>query len=153
MSEQQVRVPPRWFERLAWKAHRALYRATRGRLGLWTPKPGKWGAMRLTVTGRRSGEPRSVILGYFEDGEDLVTMAMNGWHDGQPAWWLNLQANPEASAEVRGRRFAVRGSAAVGAERARLWSRWAEIDKDLDAYAAMRSTETPVVVLRSIDRR
>jgi deazaflavin-dependent oxidoreductase (nitroreductase family) len=108
--------------------------------------------MRLTVTGRRSGRSRSVILGYFEDGANLVTMAMNGWQDGEPAWWLNLQANPEATAEVKGDRFSVRGSAAVGAEHDRLWARWAEIDKDLDAYASLRSTGTPVVVLEPIDR-
>ncbi len=106
--------------------------------------------MRLTTTGRRSGEPRSVILGYYEDGENLVTMAMNGWYDGEPAWWLNLQANPVATAEVKGRRLAVRASAAIGAEHDRLWARWSEIDEDLDAYAALRSTETPVVVLEPI---
>jgi len=48
--------------------------------------------MRLTTTGRRSGQNRSVILGYIEDGPKLVTLAMNGWGEGEPAWWLNLQA-------------------------------------------------------------
>ena len=37
------------------------------------------------------------MVGYFEDGPNLVTMAMNGWADDEPAWWLNLQAHPEAS--------------------------------------------------------
>jgi deazaflavin-dependent oxidoreductase (nitroreductase family) len=53
--------------------------------------------MRLTTIGRRSGQERSVILGYFEDGPNLVTMAMNGWASPEPAWWLNLQANPEVT--------------------------------------------------------
>ena len=44
----------------------------------WPPRPGKWRALRLTTTSRRSGEPRSVILGYYEDGPNLVSMAMNG---------------------------------------------------------------------------
>ena len=141
------RVPPRWFVRLAWRAHRGLYRVTAGRMGLWRPKVGRWGAMRLTTTGRRSGRPRSVILGYFEDGPNLVTMAMNGWGDGEPAWWLNLRAHPDAEARLAGGTRLVTAYAATGEERARLWGRWREIDDNLDSYAAMRSGETAVVVL------
>jgi deazaflavin-dependent oxidoreductase (nitroreductase family) len=144
-------VPPRWFVRLAWRTHRAVYRLTGGRLGLWTPKPGKWGTARLTTIGRRSGEERSVMIGYIEDGPDLVTMAMNGWAEGEPAWWLNLQAHPEAIVDVKDATRIVEGRAAVGNERDRLWQRWREIDKDLDAYAARRSGETAVVVLEPAD--
>ena len=146
-STKRVRVPPRWFVRLAWFTHRGLYRVARGRIGLWRPKPGRWGTLRLTTIGRRSGEERSVILGYFEDGPNVVTMAMNGWSEGEPAWWLNLQAHPEARVEITGAEYPVIGRAALGEERTRLWARWGEIDKDLDAYAALRSTETAVVVL------
>ncbi|GIJ51013.1 hypothetical protein Val02_78990 [Virgisporangium aliadipatigenens] len=141
------RLPPRWFIRLAWSTHRALYRLTRGRIGLWPPKKGRWGALRLTTTGRRSGQPRSVILAYFEDGPNLVLMAMNGWGEGEPAWWLNLQTHPEATAEIRGGSRRVRGRRAVPAERSLLWERWRAFDADLDAYAARRSTETAVVIL------
>ena len=114
---------------------------------MWRPKPGRWGTLRLTTLGRRSGEERSVILGYFEDSPNLVTMAMNGWSPGEPAWWLNLQAHPQARVEIKGADYPVVGRAAGGEERARLWARWSEIDKDLDAFAALRPTETAVVVL------
>lgn len=144
---KQPWLPPRWFVRFFWSAHRRLYRVTGGRIGLRPAKPGRWGMMRLTTTGRRSGEERSVILGYFDDGPNLVTMAMNGWADGEPAWWLNLQANPEASVDLVDGRRAVRGRAAVGEERSRLWDRWREIDTNLDGYAALRSEETAVVIL------
>lgn len=140
-------LPPRWFIRLAWAVHRRLYRITGGRVGLWPPKADKWGAMRLTAVGRRTGQQRSVILGYFQDGENLVTLAMNGWGEGEPAWWLNLLAHPDATVEVRGGSRPVRARAAAGQERARLWDRWREFDKDLDAYAARRSSQTAVVVL------
>jgi deazaflavin-dependent oxidoreductase (nitroreductase family) len=106
--------------------------------------------MRLTTTGRRSGRERSVILGYYEDGPNLVTMAMNGWGPAEPAWWLNLQANPEATVEVPGGRRRVRGRAAEGDERERLWARWRELDDNLDAYAALRPTQTAVVVLEPV---
>jgi deazaflavin-dependent oxidoreductase (nitroreductase family) len=103
--------------------------------------------MRLTTTGRRTSQERSVILGYFEDGPNLVTMAMNGWADAEPAWWLNLQAHPEASVDLADGRRTVRGRAAEGEERSRLWARWRELDRNLDAYAALRSGETAVVIL------
>jgi deazaflavin-dependent oxidoreductase (nitroreductase family) len=87
------------------------------------------------------------MLGYFDDGQDLVTMAMNGWGVDEPAWWLNLQANPEARVHLASGRRLVRGRAAEGEERSRLWDRWREIDTNLDGYAALRSVETAVVIL------
>jgi deazaflavin-dependent oxidoreductase (nitroreductase family) len=141
------RLPPRFIIRLAWSTHRAIYRITGGRLGLWHPKPGRWGTLRLTTTGRRTGQPRSVIVGYFQDGPNLVTLAMNGWAHQEPAWWLNLQAQPDATVDLAGEVRAVRACAAQGAERSRLWARWSDIDRQLDAYAARRSSPTAVVIL------
>jgi deazaflavin-dependent oxidoreductase (nitroreductase family) len=103
--------------------------------------------MRLTTTGRRTGLDRSVILGYFEDGPTLVTMAMNGWETEEPAWWFNLRAHPDARVELADGPRLVTGRAARGEERDRLWARWREIDKHLEAYAARRPSETAVVVL------
>ncbi|NUU23993.1 MAG: nitroreductase family deazaflavin-dependent oxidoreductase [Streptomycetaceae bacterium] len=140
-------MPPRWFIRSAWYVHRGLYRVFRGRLGLWRPRERRWGTLRLTTTGRRTGRRRSVILGYLEDGPNLVTLAMNGWGAGEPAWWLNLLENPDATVELVGEQRPVRGHAATGDERSRLWARWRETDANLDAYAALRPSETAVVVL------
>ena len=96
--------------------------------------------MRLRTIGRRSGEERAAILGYFEDGADLVTMAMNGWADPEPAWWLNLQANPDAVVDLSDGPRAVR-VAPRARERPRLWERWKEYDgEDLDGYAATGHT-------------
>ena len=97
--------------------------------------------------GRRSGHERSVIVGYIEDGPNLVALAMNGWDEGHPAWWLNLEAHPDAVvrlAHQQPRR--VRARLATGEEHDRLWQRWVEVDPKLDAYAGRRSTDTRVVV-------
>ena len=147
-----VRLPPRWFVRTAWVVHRAIHRLTGGRRGLWTAKPGKWGTMRLTTIGRRSGQHRSAILGYYEDGPNLVTLAMNGWASPEPAWWLNLQASPDTVVELKGETRAVRGRAAEGPERDRLWARWHEFSDEYDAWAALRPTETVIVVLEPRDQ-
>nr|WP_294634347.1 nitroreductase/quinone reductase family protein [uncultured Rhodococcus sp.] len=145
-SERTPRLQPRWFIVLFWKVHRALFRVTGGRLGLWPARGQRWGAMRLTTTGRRSGQARSVILGYIEDGPNLVTLAMNGWGEGEPAWWLNLQAHPQVRVQLADGTREVVAHAATGEERARLWDRWRAVDKNLDGYARRRS-QTAVVVL------
>ena len=75
-------------------------------------------------------------------------MAMNGWGAAEPAWWLNLQAHPEAIVELAGGiRREVFGRAAVGEDHERLWQRWRALDQNLDGYAARRPRETAVVVL------
>lgn len=146
--EDTPKLPPPWFIHLAWRVHRALYRLSGGRF-LWTTANKRgWGALLLTTVGRRSGRERSVIVGYLEDGPNLVTLAMNGWDEGHPAWWRNLEAHPEASVRLAGQRpRRVRARAAEGEERERLWRRWAEVDGGLDSNAARRSHQTPVVVL------
>jgi deazaflavin-dependent oxidoreductase (nitroreductase family) len=146
-NEQQASVPPRWFIRSFWSMHRGLYRVTGGRVGLKRAKPNKWGMMRLTTIGRRTGQERSVMVGYLVDGPNLVTMAMNGWAEGEPAWWLNLQTHPEVTVHLADGHRTVRGRAAEGEERSRLWDRWRELNDNLDAEAALRSGETAVVVL------
>ena len=144
------RLPPRWFIRIAWSAHRAIYRLTGGRRGLWQPKTGKWGTMRLRTIGRRTGRERVAILGYYEDGPNLVTLAMNGWAAAEPAWWLNLQAHPVADVDLADGPRAVRARAADRDERSRLWARWRDVGTDVDAYATRRSSETAVVILEPL---
>ena len=146
-GERIPRLPPRWFVVLAWKVHRAVFRVTGGRRGLWRARPGRWGTLRLTTTGRRSGLERSVIVGYLEDGPNLVTLAMNGWGEAEPAWWLNLQTHPHCQVQLTDGSRRVVAHAATGPERSRLWDRWRSVDTDLDGYAGRRPTETAVVVL------
>jgi len=150
MSDQSSgrgRLPPRWVIRVAWAVHRGLYAISRGRFGLRSATADRWGMMRLHTVGRRTGAPRAAILGYFEDGADLVTMAMNGWGEPEPAWWLNLQADPNATVDLVDGTRTIHARAATEDERPRLWARWADYDKDLDAWASRRPHETAVVIL------
>ena len=144
---------PRWIVRTIWALHRAAYSITGGRFGLRTPTDTRWGMLRLKTVGRRSGKQRIAILGYIEDGPNLVIPAMNGWADPEPAWWLNLQTNarrrrsrcPTADARSSAR-------AAVGEERDRLWGSLVALGSAAytDANAALRSRETAIVVLEPL---
>jgi deazaflavin-dependent oxidoreductase (nitroreductase family) len=102
--------------------------------------------MRIHTKGRRTGETRTAILGYYEDGPNLFTLAMNGWGDPEPAWWLNLQANPNATVELPDGTREIRARAATGDERTRLWSQMERAVPDLEGFAARRSRQTAVVV-------
>jgi deazaflavin-dependent oxidoreductase (nitroreductase family) len=142
-------VVPRWLVRTIWTLHRTAYSITGGRIGLRTPTDTRWGMLRLTSVGRRSGQQRIAILGYIEDGQTIVTPAMNGWAQPEPAWWLNLQANPSATIELPTGRRRVIARAAVGEERERLWRRLVDLGSAAytDENAALRSRETSIVVL------
>jgi len=144
--EKRPFLPPRWFIRAAWMVHRALFRVTGGRLGLGPPGDKSYGTMRLHSKGRKTGAERVAMLAYYEDGPNLFTLAMNGWGEPEPAWWLNLQANPDVTVELPRERRQVRARAATGDERERLWAEMARRDPNLDAYATRRSRETAVVV-------
>jgi len=146
---------PRWLVRTIWILHRSLFRVTRGRIGLRPATSSQWGMMRLRTVGRRTGTVRVAIVGYIEDGPNLVTPAMNGWAQPEPAWWLNLQANPEATVELLDGSRRVTARAAIGDERARLWQKFLALNSSAftDASAALRSSETALVILEpSLDQ-
>ncbi|WP_399029651.1 nitroreductase/quinone reductase family protein [Streptomyces sp. 15-116A] len=84
--------------------------------------------------------PRSVVIGHLEDGPNLVSLAMNGWGEGEPAWLLSLQTHPDAIAHLTDGTRPVRARAAMGEERTRLWARRRETDPNLDALAQRRPT-------------
>jgi deazaflavin-dependent oxidoreductase (nitroreductase family) len=149
-NREQVRPVARPLLRTFWMLHRTIYRLTGGRLGLQQPERGaKFGMLRLHTVGRRSGQSRIAMIGFFEDGPNLVTLAMNGWGKGEPAWWLNLQANPAATVELPDGSREVHARAASGTERERLWSAFDDYPgwgADIDALAAHRPIETAIVV-------
>lgn len=148
-SSVPEKLPPSWFVHAAWRVHRALYKISGGRF-LWTTSNKRgWGALHLTTVGRKSGQERTVIVGYLEDGPNLVLAAMNGWDEGHPAWWLNLKAHPDAVVRLAGDRPRhVRATQVTGDERERLWKRWVTVQPDYEQLAGRRSVETPVIVLQ-----
>lgn len=140
---------PRWLVRSIWIVHRAAYSVTGGRFGLRPSTSSQWGMLRLTTVGRLTGRKRVAILGYIEDGSNIVVPAMNGWADPEPAWWLNLQAHPNATIELPDGTRQVTAHPAIGEERTRLWASFTGLGSSAftDASAALRSRETALVVL------
>jgi deazaflavin-dependent oxidoreductase (nitroreductase family) len=148
-AKPSIKVP-HWLIRAIWFTHRRILAVTGGRLGLRPPTASRWGMLRLTTVGRRSGRTRVAILGYIEDGPNIVVPAMNGWMEPEPAWWLNLQSNPDATVELpSGESRAVTARATTGDDRNRLWRRLVDLGTAAytDANAATRARETAIVIL------
>ena len=101
----------------------------------------------LHTTGRRSGAPRSTPLSFTQDGESFVVIASNGGARRHPDWYLNLQAAPDATVEVRGERLPVRAATATGDDRDRLWRRAARSYPGYVAYQLRTGRQIPVVRL------
>ena len=121
------------------------YRLTGGIVG------GSFGGrpiLLLSTTGRKSGRPRTTPLQYLEDGENMVVVASNGGNSWHPAWWLNLERNPQAEVQVGNKKMRVNAEKAEGEERERLWLLLVEMYSGYEGYQKTANREIPVVVLR-----
>jgi deazaflavin-dependent oxidoreductase (nitroreductase family) len=124
--------------------HRTLYRASGGRIGsrmMGMP------VLLLTTTGRRSGKSRTTPLLHVRDGNAFVVVGSNGGSDYTPAWWLNLQRNPNAEIELGRDRTRVTARKASPEERARLWPEFTSRNPGYANYATKTTREIPVVLL------
>ena len=124
-------------------AHTAIYEASDGRLGAKVGLP----MLLLTVTGRKSGQPRTTPLVYFEHHGAYVVVGSDGGARRDPQWWKNLQVDPSAKVRIGRRVFAARARLAEGDERARLWELGKDVNPMWDRYQQTTERSLPVVVL------
>lgn len=101
----------------------------------------------LETSGRRSGARRSTTLAYLRDGEAYAVSALNMGSDRDPAWCLNLRADPRAHVHVGGERKAVRAREARGEEADRLWRALIERVPATGRFRELARREVPVIVL------
>ena len=135
---------------IAWlfvPVHQFLFRLSGGRvLGSLEGT----GVLVLVTKGRKSGEPRSSPLLYFqfEVAGDLVVIASNYGQDRHPAWYLNVAAHPNVSVETRGERFEAEARITQGEERTALYDRAVAANPRYVTYRASTRRQIPVVALR-----
>ncbi|BBZ76028.1 hypothetical protein MANY_13650 [Mycolicibacterium anyangense] len=141
MSRRWMRPVTRTFSDL----HTLLYRVTAG-----AAQNPNYPTMLLTVTGRRSGKPRTVPLIYLQDGDRMVIAAAYAGSDSHPTWWLNLQAHPEAVVRVRDREVPVRAEVAPADQRPQLWRRLVQMYPYFTEYQQRTDREIPIIVLTPV---
>ena len=101
----------------------------------------------LTSTGARSGERRTTPLMFHRDKDNLVIVASKAGAPEHPAWYLNLEADPEVEIQVLDAVVPATASTAHRPERERLWALMREIWPAYDEYRTRTDREIPVVVL------
>jgi deazaflavin-dependent oxidoreductase (nitroreductase family) len=104
----------------------------------------------LTTTGRKSGEKRELPLIYGKHGDDYLIVASKGGADQPPAWYLNLQADPEVEVQVADDRFKARARTATAEEKPEMWKTMTAEWPDYDNYQTKTDREIPVVVLERV---
>lgn len=126
--------------------HRLILKASFGKLG-WTA--GDMPVLELTTTGRKSGQPRSVMLtSPVQEGDTVVIVASKGGEDTHPAWFLNLRDLPDVEvAMAGGPKRPYLATVADEAERARLWPTVAANYKGYAGYQEKTDREIPLVLL------
>jgi deazaflavin-dependent oxidoreductase (nitroreductase family) len=134
--------------RLLSDLHARLYRLTDGRAQVRA-----FPTAVLTVTGRRTGQPRTVPLVYARDGDRYVVAAAYAGSDHDPVWWLNLRAHPDAELQVGSRRVPVRADPAPAAERDRLWRLLVDTYPPFTTYQERTTRRIPVIVLTPLSPR
>ncbi len=127
------------------KANSWLFRISGGRLG---NKFTHGAPVFLLVTkGRKSGQPRTAPLIYIRDGEDYLVVASKGGMSHHPAWYLNLEANPECEIEIGREKLAMTAMRVSDDEKKALWPKACEVYPDYADYQARTTRDIPVVRL------
>jgi len=148
-TEKDLSGPARLALKLGSGVHSGVYRATGGKL---FGRMGKSPILLLNTVGRKTGKKRTSPLLYVMDGEDFVIIASKGGAPSHPAWYLNLKANPDASAEVGDREVRVRAHEADPEEKARLWQKMVEMYPTYDDYQTKTKRKIPLLVLRPMEQ-
>ena len=159
MTMGSIQPPPdaplRW-RRVWWRralqraltlSHIACYRATGGVIG---HRAGSLFHLLLTTTGRRSGKPRTTPLTYIQVDGVLALIASNFGSRTYPQWYLNLAAHPEATEQIKRRRWRVRARPTTTEERERIWSAALKVWPAWAGYAARAQREIPIVALEPL---
>ena len=130
--------------------HRMIMKASGGRLG-W--EAAGMPVLELTTTGRKSGQPRAVMLtSPVQEGDTIVVVASRGGDDVHPAWFLNLQADPTVEVKLKdGQKRPMRARVATPEERERLWPQVTTAYKSYAGYQRKTDREIPLVLLEPVD--
>lgn len=102
----------------------------------------------LTTTGRKTGAQRVTPVMYIRDGDAYVITASNNGAPQMPAWFLNLQENPQVTVEVDGTTQSMIARQAGPQEKERLWAQLVEKAPFFADYQKKTTRDIPMVILQ-----
>jgi deazaflavin-dependent oxidoreductase (nitroreductase family) len=101
----------------------------------------------LHTKGRKSGEERIHPLIFREWNGDYLIVASKGGTDESPAWYLNLEADPDVEVQIKGDKFNAKARTATPSEKPAMWQHMVEVWPDYSEYQKKTARNIPVVVL------
>ena len=105
----------------------------------------------LTTTGRKTGRAHTVTLNGVPEGNGFLVVGSAWGSDVDPAWWLNLVANPRANIQVNDRVINVRMETVTDpSERRRLWAKAVAVMPRYTAYEMKTKRLIPLGLLRPV---
>jgi deazaflavin-dependent oxidoreductase (nitroreductase family) len=124
--------------------HRTVLTVSGGRL-LSTPLG--MPTVELTTTGRRSGQPRTVLLtAPIHSADEVVLVASKGGDDRHPDWYRNLTVHPDVTVKIGKVSRTMHARTASPEEKDVLWPRIVEAYKGYAGYQRRTSRDIPVVI-------
>ncbi len=101
----------------------------------------------LHTTGAKTGQERLSPLLYRQQGDDLVIFASYAGAPKDPAWFLNLVANPDVTVEIGTETRALRARVAGPEERDAIWVDHKVNWPQFQEYEDKTDRTIPVVIL------
>jgi deazaflavin-dependent oxidoreductase (nitroreductase family) len=101
----------------------------------------------LTSKGAKSGRPHTTPLVYLKDGDRILVFGSMGGAPKHPAWYHNLRANPDATAEVGIEKYPVKATVLTGEERDRFFERQKSVMPAFGEYEKRTTRTIPVIAL------
>jgi F420H(2)-dependent quinone reductase len=130
------------------KIHVALYRRSSGRLGGHLPG---WPAARILLldhVGARTGMARTSPLMYHRDRDTVAVVASKAGQPTNPAWFHNLEANPDTTIQIGPEVRRIRARVATDDERARLWPEFVAFYPGYEFFQRnAKGRQIPIVIL------
>lgn len=141
MAQEKPQIPPDMKE-----FNRKLIAEFRANHGTLSGQMAGSRLLLLTTRGRKTGDAKTVVIGYRPSGAAMAVIASNNGAPADPQWYRNLQADPHATVEVGDKKFDVRARTAEGQER----DRTAALIDYLDRQQALTERRIPVVILEPV---
>ena len=133
----------KWFM----KINAFFIRISRGQVGT---QLGTQNILILNTVGRKSGQTRSIPIAYFFHEGKYLIVESNWGKDNHADWYFNLQSQPHATVEVKGKTISANARFAEGEEYIRLWEYLTKKHPPYLEYQKMTKRKIPIAIFEEI---
>lgn len=147
LNSKAVGIGIKWMSRFNVLA----FKASGGRIGAkWRGGSNRFSAPPpvgiLTTIGRKSGQARESPLLFLREGDRVILVASQGGRATNPMWYLNVQANPRVTFQIRNEVLSLVARDATDAEREQYWPKLDALYPDFANYRSYTDRKIPILI-------